>query len=801
MENPAAKLTCPNPSCQAPNPQNNKFCDQCRTPLLKRYLWVLGSEIGAYKCGKLIADRYLLVHQRIVLDTKPTTPPQTPQEIPPNLAFYLRLSPYKLHIPQIYGSITTSPGEPAADLWLLEAAPLVCGNPLANLRQRNSDTQVQLLPKLISAWQEASALRQLNWWWQIACLWQPLSAEGVASSLLNSELLRVEDSIIRLLELQPDNKVKPTLKQLGELWSQLSVRASPVISSFCQQLCTQLKNGQIKNSEQLVALLDQGLFECGQSQSRAYEIFTLTDTGPSRNHNEDACYPPHGQLCNELIYDNPLAIVCDGIGGHEGGEVASGLAIKALQEKLEKLPAPREQPNPITLTLELERAVCSANDIISQQNDSEHRSERQRMGTTLVMALANAHQMYITHVGDSRVYWITRSNCHQVTQDDDLASREVRLGYTLYRNAIQHPTSGSLVQALGMAASATLHPTVQRFCLDEDSIFLLCSDGLSDNDLVEQYWQTTILPILAGQIDLKTAGSRLIEIANSQNGHDNVTIALVYCQVTPLKEIEQKTLSLPQRSLLPAPSTSSMPTTAVVTNPSGMKTRQLPAKDLARFPWGLILGIFLLLGLGSLVTYVLLPGVSRRVDLLVQEVSGLLSKSESIKTPVPLESPSPNPRPSVEVPLESPSTALAPIPLQVLVQVKDANVPLWKRKNESVVGIIPAGSILQVTARSQDNLWLRLKVCSGVTSSSGITPKEPLNTPSEQTYKKAEPTSEADSSQPVPASGAEQKPLVKPGDVGWLQETEVQEIINPNFTRKPTQSDNCSTTTAPVSLD
>lgn len=796
MENPAAKLNCPNPSCQAPNSPNSKFCDQCRTPLLKRYLWVLGAEIEAYKFGELIADRYLLVHQRVVLDTKPAIPPETPQEIPTSLASYLRLSPYRLHLPQVYGRLTTSQRQPAGDIWLLEAAPLIGGNPLANVGQKNSDTQVQLLPELTSAWRKADALRQLNWWWQIACLWQPLSSEGVASSLLNSELLRVEDSLIRLLELQPDNKAKPTLKQLGQLWSQFLAGASPVISEFCQQLCTQLKNGQIKTSEQLVALLDQGLFECGQSQSRAYEIFTLTETGPSRNHNEDACYPPNGQLCKELIYDNPLAIVCDGIGGHEGGEVASELAIEALREQLEKLPAPREQPNPIALTIELERAVCSANDTISQQNDSEHRSERQRMGTTLVMARANAHQMYITHVGDSRVYWVTRSNCHQVTQDDDLASREVRLGYTLYRNAIQHPTSGSLVQALGMAPSATLHPTVQRFCLDEDSIFLLCSDGLSDNDLVEQYWQTAILPILAGQLDLKTAGSRLIEIANSKNGHDNVTIALVYCQVTPLKKTEQKALLLPQLGSLPAPSVSSMQTTAVVNNASGMKTQQLPSKDSTRFPWGLLLGILFLLGMGGLVTYVLIPGVSRKVDLFVKQVSGSSSSSEIRDTPAPPQSPSPLPSSSEKPSLQPPLAAPSPIPLQVLIQVKDNNVPLWKREDESVVGIIPAGSILQVTGRSPDNLWLQLKVCSGGSSNSRTTPKEPLSNLGAQTNLKAEPTPVVSEPQLLPTSPPSLKPLVKSGDVGWLKETEVQEIINPDFTRTPNQSDNCSTTTS-----
>ena len=82
------------------------------------------------------------------------------------------------------------------------------------------------------------------------------------------------------------------------------------------------------------------------------------------------------------------------------------------------------------------------------------------MGTTVVMALPIAPAMYITHVGDSRAYWITRHNCHQITLDDDLASREVRLGYAVYRQALQHSGSGSLVQALGMSTSASLTKTL-----------------------------------------------------------------------------------------------------------------------------------------------------------------------------------------------------------------------------------------------------------------------------------------------------------------------------------------------------
>jgi protein phosphatase len=147
------------------------------------------------------------------------------------------------------------------------------------------------------------------------------------------------------------------------------------------------------------------------------------------------------------------------------------------------------------------------------------------------MSLTRDREIYIAHVGDSRVYWIAPESCQQITVDDDLASREVRLGYLLYREAIQYPNAGALIQALGMSASASLHPTVQNFIVDRDCVFLLCSDGLSDFDRVEQYWDSEIAPIISGDRDIATAGKRLLEIANRRNGHDNVTIALLRCQV------------------------------------------------------------------------------------------------------------------------------------------------------------------------------------------------------------------------------------------------------------------------------
>lgn len=801
MENTAATIYCSNTRCQAPNPQSNKFCQQCRTPLIRRYLWAIGQGIEAFKLGDVIAGRYKVVQPRILLDTKPGTPPETPPDIHPSIAPYLRLSPYGLHVPQVYGRLRLGEGRRGSEIWLLEEAPIYSSAYSSGNSKRFAGRETQggkearqvegqLLPELVGVWKDAPSVRQLNWLWQLATLWQPLSSEGVASSLLSPALLRVEGSIVRLLELQPDPKQAPTLQQLGQMWSPLLPGASPDVAGFLQQLCAQLTEGTIRTSDQLVALLDRALKDNGRSLVRSYQIFTRTDSGPSRPHNEDACYPPTGQLISPAVGASALAIVCDGIGGHEGGEVASHLAIDKLREQVERLPSDPENWNPTTLTLELERAACAANDLISQQNDSEHRSDRQRMGTTLVMARTAAHEIYITHVGDSRVYWITRHNCHQVTLDDDLASREVRLGYALYRSAVQQPTAGSLVQALGMAPSATLHPTVQRFVLDEDCIFLLCSDGLSDNDRVEQYWHTEILPILEGRIDLSTAGARLIQIANTQNGHDNATVALIYCKVSHSNGTGQTQLSATQLASVPTSSANTVPILTANAVPSEMKTQQLAYPASGRRPWGLLLGIVVLLGLGGVVASVLFGGFERLIGL----VPSLDKRQETITSAPQADTASPaSSTPS--------STANPVLDSAALIQVKGKGVSLLQQpQNQSGVSVVaPAGSVLQKIAEfpdQQQDVWLRLRICStGSGNPNTQIPESAATAP-------GRPQSPVGTSAVPPNPNPTVVPnrQAEPVSVGWIREADIQQrigedvlqIIDSNVTLTPAQVGKCA---------
>jgi len=644
----------------------------------------MGDGLNVGSPGEILADRYLVINKSVVLDTKPGLLPQGLEiENLQTIRAYLRLIPYRLHIPQVYGVLPLKDGRSRREILLLEKSPLLV---------EPTGSQVKLCPQLIDAWRSATSMRQLNWLWQLAHLWQPLFSEGVASSLIDSHLLRVEGPLVRLLELRFDSATAPQLSQLGEFWQQLLPDAQPVIAEFINQVSNFLIQGEITSPEMLIAVLDQGLAELGKSQSPQIKIITKTDTGPRRQRNEDACYPPSGTLLSKPPQATALAIVCDGIGGHEGGNVASNLAIDTIQQQVQQLTkVPYDHIDPSMLLADLEQAAAVANDKISQRNDSEHRQGRKRMGTTLVMALPVAHEMYITHVGDSRAYWITRDGCYQVTLDDDVASREVRLGYAIYREAVQQSGSGSLVQALGMSASPSLHPTAQRFILDEDAVFLLTSDGLSDFDRVEEYWETEILPILTEETDLGTVADKLLEIANTKNGHDNVTIALVHYQVKyfepelPLKAVIPERPSIKTASIAPKP-----PQPTLLEDISEQKTLIPHSKkpgSVGQLPLNLIVPLILVIIAGSL--------------------GYLAMRLRSLSTIPIAANPSTTLRPTTTAPLPEPS--LANLTLGSVI-TNSQEITINNQK-------FPPGSFLQVielessdTPNSQESL-IQLRLC------------------------------------------------------------------------------------------
>jgi len=153
--------------------------------------------------------------------------------------------------------------------------------------------------------------------------------------------------------------------------------------------------------------------------------------------------------------------------------------------------------------------------------------------------LVQNNQAAVAHVGDSRLYSLTRKRgLKQVTVDHEVGQREIARGVEA-SIAYSRPDAYQLTQALGPRNEYAINPAVEFFDINEDTLLLLASDGLSDNEFIELYWQTHLEPLLHSSANLDLGIINLIDLANQHNGHDNITAILVRVKVRPNQEIYQ----------------------------------------------------------------------------------------------------------------------------------------------------------------------------------------------------------------------------------------------------------------------
>ena len=549
------QIFCPNLSCTAPlNTLGSKQCQHCQTPLTYRYLWAVGPLAEQNPTGTQLSGRYYVTAPQVWLDTQPGLMPDMLPEWPEAVIPYLHLYPYRLHLPEVYGFYlpTDEPVDQATIL--LERGPL--------------DQNGSLLPALTHSWSRATAVRQVYWLWQLLDLWVPFQMQGVVASLLAADNIRVEGWRVRLCQLITDRQTRPPdkttapepnhpfgLADLANVWLHWVEQAQPEIMGPLRQVCSQMQRPEA-TLEKIQTQLNQILIEQAAQLPIEMDVFGCTDAGPQRSHNEDNCYPItlQGQLDLDGLAPN-LALVCDGLAGHEGGEIASQLAVQSFKLQIRTLlDEVRQQQDvlpPAIVMDHLESLLRIVNNLIAAQNDAQGRESRQRMGTTLIMALQlpqrplsvtqkrlkNSHEIYLMHAGDSRAYWITPNYCHLLTLDDDVVTQEIRMGRALSREALQRPDANALTQALGIRDAEFLKPTIQRFILEEDGLLLLCSDGFSDHNLVEESWQTYVPSLLTGHRSLAEVGQAWFEQATAKNGHDNLSLILIPCRVSLPPEV------------------------------------------------------------------------------------------------------------------------------------------------------------------------------------------------------------------------------------------------------------------------
>jgi protein phosphatase len=241
------------------------------------------------------------------------------------------------------------------------------------------------------------------------------------------------------------------------------------------------------------------------------KAFGLSDVGRRRENNQDSLL---------IEPERRLFAVADGMGGHAAGEIASHMAIEALSETLDRS-SWNGNDAPRTVASALEHAFAEGNRRICESVVA--RGEWRGMGTTIVAMIALDDRAVIGHVGDSRAYLLRSGTLRRLTHDHSWVSEQVRMGLMTDEEAHRHPMRNIVTRALGN------RPALDVDIIEADArpadVFLLCSDGLNSMLTDDEIHRT-----LMGHVkDPESACRRLVELANSKGGEDNITV--IVCRV------------------------------------------------------------------------------------------------------------------------------------------------------------------------------------------------------------------------------------------------------------------------------
>ncbi|NLY54746.1 MAG: Stp1/IreP family PP2C-type Ser/Thr phosphatase [Firmicutes bacterium] len=234
-----------------------------------------------------------------------------------------------------------------------------------------------------------------------------------------------------------------------------------------------------------------------------------SDLGQMRSANEDSYLARTAAFSGK---EWAILAIADGVGGHRAGDVASRTAINCLEEEV--LAALREETAPL---LALEMAIRRANRAVYDLAVSDFRLAG--MGTTLTAALLTPDELFIGHVGDSRLYLYRDGICRQLTNDHSLVSELVRNGELSPEEARVHPQRNVLLRAVGI--DTDLEIDLLTSAIKPDDIVLIASDGLFS--LLDD---ATLAAHLATEHDLQAAAEKLVASANELGGHDNISVVL-----------------------------------------------------------------------------------------------------------------------------------------------------------------------------------------------------------------------------------------------------------------------------------
>ncbi len=247
-----------------------------------------------------------------------------------------------------------------------------------------------------------------------------------------------------------------------------------------------------------------------------FEFFCQTDTGRMRSNNEDA-----------IVLDEPsgVAVLADGMGGYNAGEVASNMACEFISGELGRwLIEAGDDASDADVRRAMDICADNANRAIFQAANSN--PQYAGMGTTLVLAVFRPHRLLMGHVGDSRGYRLRGGRLQQITRDHSLLQEQLDAGIITPEQAAVSANKNLVTRAVGVEDSVVLETHLHD--LLPGDIILMCSDGLSDM-LTDEHIEN----VLRSHDALTDAGRGLIAAANEAGGRDNIAVFLARAKGVP----------------------------------------------------------------------------------------------------------------------------------------------------------------------------------------------------------------------------------------------------------------------------
>lgn len=239
------------------------------------------------------------------------------------------------------------------------------------------------------------------------------------------------------------------------------------------------------------------------------KIVAKTDIGLTRTSNQDS------YAAGELPGSVAWAVVCDGMGGTNGGNLASSTAVKIISERISS--SYRQGMSFSSIKNMFMSAIIAAN--VSVYDMSKENPELSGMGTTVVVAIVANERVYVAHAGDSRAYILTSGKLHQLTKDHSFVQEMVDSGKLTIDEAREDPRKNLITRALGVSEDLQID-----FCeedISENDVLLICTDGLTNYVEPDEIYELT------EDGKFYEFAERLVNRANNNGGGDNITVVTV----------------------------------------------------------------------------------------------------------------------------------------------------------------------------------------------------------------------------------------------------------------------------------